>query len=711
MVPGGPEVGSLSPQQQRFSFAAPGRSQGGSTSAVGTSGVVVGGGGQVQIQKSSFPQEPRLATVPSSNHPSKAAAAHLSTYCEVAAQEHSQGAGGATSSSKATPSLHSDGGSEDGAGAPGGGRLSPNRPATFCVPQAMSFGNADPLVAVVPNNYSIPHPQFEFSATYPSGSASNVGTAVSPSVAGTTRGIGSSRSRKQPRPHLLELSVHELSLNDLSVFPEKSMFVTSKYVVTARTLVAPQPLAQIRWTAAADKETADLRTRQPDRVLSDAFDHKKIEKHSESSSAGGVGGTRSAHSQSQLRNAPTPSSSSRIGFRHAKTRSSSPDDWEAIASTTGVYQNAESSSSSAGTVIRTASATAGTAALRDFSALDMKRATDEPDLVLLRPESRHEYLLVELWLFSESMTSSEHRLVGRLGLDLVPYLQGLAYTSQEVGHALFNREGDEIGRLHLHNLQYSSTADAIASDRIFSDFQSQTAIHLRWDETDQYNQQEHDHNFYDGKSAYCSGLPITSFTVFRKAPGGDRNTYEILADGVRGNKYEVKQGLVGNTEYQFLVTANNRCGVGAFPSMTASAPFTVRTAATAPAPVTALTLEVNANSNTGAHHSIDLPLVKNAALDVAFARPTSDGGSPILFYRLHMCKVANCTWWSDVFPDKNKRWTDMGSISAYDNEGRCQLFRCRVEPLEKSCRYAVRVFAVNAVGYSVASEEPKPVYV
>ena len=57
-----------------------------------------------------------------------------------------------------------------------------------------------------------------------------------------------------PKPHLIEAYLHDMSLNELSGFPEKSYFSSTRYIVRGRTLVANQPLAQIRWPAREREE-------------------------------------------------------------------------------------------------------------------------------------------------------------------------------------------------------------------------------------------------------------------------------------------------------------------------------------------------------------------------------------------------------------------------------------------------------------------------
>lgn len=94
-------------------------------------------------------------------------------------------------------------------------------------------------------------------------------------------------------------------------------------------------------------------------------------------------------------------------------------------------------------------------------------------------------------------------------------------------------------------------------------------------------------------------------------------------------------------------------------------------------------------------------------LDISFKKPKSDGGSPVLSYRLWMGKTNEISWWNPgehINPSKSC-WIDMGQISAYDADGQCDTFRCRIAPIEKGARYSVKIFSVNAVGWSEASEE------
>ncbi|CAD7958284.1 unnamed protein product [Amoebophrya sp. A25] len=529
-----------------------------------------------------------------------------------------------------------------------------------------------------------------------------------------------------PRPHLLEVYFNDLSLTEDSGFPEKSYFSSSRYGVRGRTLPANQPLAQIRWPA-KEREITIREDIGKCAVISEPFEKgKKEESHPGSSSTNCVstGGSSMRIAFKQASQATSGGSSSSSGLRtQRRMNASTPstENWEVLASVVDrddpeKNKKAVASSNRKSRGRRKSASNTGddddvdyfsirpqqdgTAALREFSSLDADRTAREPDLILLRPEARHEFLLLEVWLLSESLTSSEQRLVGRVGIDLRAALQGLAYTLQEHGHPIYSRDLDIVGRIYLRNLMCNTVPEAIHASNIRSEYQARTEIELEWMTTTSTG--NIGMTGTPSTSSSSSSLHITSYSVFRLSKN-DRSSYELVEDNVRNCRYLVADGLKGNTEYSFHVTANNACGVG----MLDAEPFVVRTAPTEPDSVEADTVSVEVGSKDA---SATATTGSTPPIDLCFPRPRSDGGSPLLFFRVWMCKVPNCSWWTDVLP-KNPKWVDMGSISAYDGDAKCDTFRCRITPTEKTARYSFKIFAVNRVGYSKMPTETKCVYV
>ncbi|CAD7944501.1 unnamed protein product [Amoebophrya sp. A120] len=558
-------------------------------------------------------------------------------------------------------------------------------------------------------------PTFTFGAP-----AAAVGTTAGPiipssSYAGpppgssTAPALAQGVENKPPRSHLLEVGFSELEMYEGSKFPPKSMFTKSKYVVLSRTLPRQEPLAKLRWPAKESDvllSKSAVTARPGDRVFSQPFDHNNIFTDGDGDGSTDGGGKK----QKQIR------IEFDFGTSGSKTRNSGKSpisgdavdrrpDWEsqaAVASYPLEYQKiisahdhftgpqAQASSATASSRSSTSvnkkrkisldghgssSSSCATGTLRDFAQLDEKRCQEEPNLLLLRPTSAHEFLVLDVWLLTESMTSSEQRLVGRVSLDLRAALQGFSYTEQEHGHPIYAKDLELVGRVYLQSVRYRAAPEPVTS--IFSASQSQTEISLEW-------------QVFDDSQ-------VSSFTVFQRSASADRNTWEVVADCVREPRFVVRENLVGNSDYHFQVTANNQCGVGMLDTKNSSG-LSVKTAPTVPEPVSAESFTLEAPA-------------KKDRLELSWRRPRTDGGSRILFYRVWMCKIANCSYWTDLMP-KDTLWTDLGSVSSYDNEGTCDTFACKVEPVVKTSRYSFRIFAVNRVGYSKPSAtELKVVYV
>jgi len=101
---------------------------------------------------------------------------------------------------------------------------------------------------------------------------------------------------------------------------------------------------------------------------------------------------------------------------------------------------------------------------------------------------------------------------------------------------------------------------------------------------------------------------------------------------------------------------------------------------------------------------------RDGCLNIAWKPPASDGGLPILAYRIRMRKLVGGTTfnqWHGMGPgEKQATWVDMGSVgSRMCEEEDPSVYNAWVGPLEAtSCEYRFQIIALNKAGESKGSE-------
>jgi len=164
------------------------------------------------------------------------------------------------------------------------------------------------------------------------------------------------------------------------------------------------------------------------------------------------------------------------------------------------------------------------------------------------------------------------------------------------------------------------------------------------------------------------------------------------------NPVYVIPNLTGNTSYCVAIQAINKVGLGD------ACEFAIRSAP----------LNPNPPPKPWIQQALD------GCLCVAWTAPDSDGGSPILVYKVRMWKALGGSAWNLFGPTALQgTWTEMGTVSArhfddgdeipeYDVSAPTD-YTAWVGPLEdESCEYSFQIVAVSAVGRSDGSPLSDP---
>jgi len=158
------------------------------------------------------------------------------------------------------------------------------------------------------------------------------------------------------------------------------------------------------------------------------------------------------------------------------------------------------------------------------------------------------------------------------------------------------------------------------------------------------------------------------------------------------NPIYVISNLTGNTTYLVAIRAVNKVGLGD------ACEFEIRTAAVNPAPPPKPWIQE----------------ARDGCLCVAWSPPATDGGSPILFYKVRMRKALGGSKWNLFGNTVQGSWTEMGTVTARhlgdgDEVSEYEVhastdYTAWVGPLEdKACEYAFQIIAVSSAGHSHGS--------
>ena len=180
-----------------------------------------------------------------------------------------------------------------------------------------------------------------------------------------------------------------------------------------------------------------------------------------------------------------------------------------------------------------------------------------------------------------------------------------------------------------------------------------TSVTLSWDRPD-----------FDG------GSPVTGYYIERRQAYSSRYT-RINKNPITDTRYTVKN-LVEDEEYEFRVVAENAAGTGKPSDTTGS--FVAKDPYTIP-------------DKPGKPEVI----IEQGIAKVTWAKPTSDGRSPITSYIIDMRQVGDIRWKTTNI---NKKVTD----TEYSVSG-----------LKPDVEYEFRVIAENKAGRSQPSPTSKPV--
>lgn len=187
------------------------------------------------------------------------------------------------------------------------------------------------------------------------------------------------------------------------------------------------------------------------------------------------------------------------------------------------------------------------------------------------------------------------------------------------------------------------------------------------------------------------GAPIIGYQVaIMLEQGSDGPRWHTLCGCTKSTKpIYVVANLKGNTPYTLDIRAVNKVGAGD------GCEAQVATAAVEPDPPAKPWVEE----------------ARDGCFNVAWRPPESDGGFPILAYRIRMRKIHGATTfnqWHGMGPgEKHAVWTDMGTVGSQmcEEQADPSVYNAWIGPLEAgTCEYRFQLFALSKVGESKGSE-------
>jgi len=290
---------------------------------------------------------------------------------------------------------------------------------------------------------------------------------------------------------------------------------------------------------------------------------------------------------------------------------------------------------------------------------EMSLVTDRLDTVMV----------CYVWGKKSSMTSESTTLIGRAILHLHEFETQRRLMTFPVHDVA---DGTLVADLRL---RYSvSTSPGPVSDIVVT-AATRSEVTLRWDPP------ANDHG------ARIIGYKIA---ILLDGDNSDEPEWMTICECTKSPKPAfVVANLAGNTTYTLEISAVNKVGVGDRTECQAT------TGPVEPGPPTKPWIEES----------------RDGCLNVAWSPPTTDGGFPVLAYRIRMRKILGATpfnQWHGMGPShKHAQWIDMGTVQAEScEEGEDPLvYDAWVGPLEStSCEYRFQIHALNKAGEGEGSE-------
>lgn len=277
------------------------------------------------------------------------------------------------------------------------------------------------------------------------------------------------------------------------------------------------------------------------------------------------------------------------------------------------------------------------------------------------------HLVAYLWARKASVANEEVALIGRA---LAPLRDFGLQRRQTVWGVFDVMAGDRVADMRV-KFSVATTPSSI---------QQPTLTDVKQDEvTIQWSPPANDHG------APTIGYKVSILTGARRAQGPQWHT---LCECTKStNPIYVVTNLTGNTSYLMDIRAVNKVGVGD------PTEFQINTAPVQPEPPSKPWIQE----------------ARDGCLNVAWQPSPSDGGSPIVAYKVKMRKIMGASRWNPFGPGESKAtWVDMGTVGAALEENiqsEPATYDAWLGPLEaESCEYRFQVVAMSGAGVSVGSD-------
>lgn len=281
-------------------------------------------------------------------------------------------------------------------------------------------------------------------------------------------------------------------------------------------------------------------------------------------------------------------------------------------------------------------------------------------------------MVAYVWGRKASITSESVTLIGRALAPLHEFEFQRRSTTWGVSDVV---EGHQVAEMRLR-YHVSTTPGPVQLPKLADSMR--TEVTVKWEPP------ESDH-----------GAPIlgykVAFLLENPRPGSNEGpSWFTLCECTKStNPVYVVANLAGNTTYTLDIAAVNKVGPGD------GCEFQVSTAPVEPDPPSKPWVDE----------------ARDGCLNIAWKPPASDGGLPILAYRIRMRKLVGGTTfnqWHGMGPgEKQATWVDMGSVGSRmcEEEEDPSVYNAWVGPLEAtSCEYRFQIIALNKAGESKGSE-------